>query len=211
MVQKLSSFGEKREDSRLKRLEEQKKKLIKELKDSTRFDKISSLLTKYDPDSNSSLISRSNPPAPLMNQNQMQAPGARGTKAGAGLLDSALDSVSKFAQSIMGDNPSLISELERASRAADQLKSENAALQHQLEALKAKYEPQEARVVSSDLIEGGDATTVVAISKSSSFASIKTDVSQKEEGLEVEVQVSQKALRNRKKAKDILIDQNVQI
>jgi hypothetical protein len=113
MVQKLASFGEKREDSRLKRLEEQKKKLIKELKDSTRFDKISALLTKYDPDSNSSLIPRSNGPANLTNQ--MHAPGARGTR-GAGLLDSALDSVSKFAQSIMGDNPTLLSELDSSQK-----------------------------------------------------------------------------------------------
>jgi hypothetical protein len=193
LIQRLSSLGERREDRRLKRLEEQKKKLIKELKDSTRFDKIASLLSRYDPPANVA-------PAQAMRSQAHN----QGVRVG-GVLDSALESAGKFAQSIMGDNPTLLAELQRASLAAAQLKAENQNLHQQLEALRVKYEPQEARterasshesagISPQEAMEGGDASTIVAISKSSSFASIK---SQKEEEGDLKLDADSKGLRQR--------------
>ncbi|KAG1662051.1 hypothetical protein FOA52_005298 [Chlamydomonas sp. UWO 241] len=151
-------LAERREDSSIKKLEGSKKKLIKELKDSTNFEKTMALLKKYDPEQQVALRAQT--------QSELRAGGGRGQPVGgvppppppagqkgaARVLLGAFDSLA--AKCGMGNDPRMFDELRRVQTAAVALKAENDALRSALNAVCARHDEAPPCVPSFVAMEG---------------------------------------------------------
>ncbi|GAX77734.1 hypothetical protein CEUSTIGMA_g5177.t1 [Chlamydomonas eustigma] len=152
---------EAREDKQLKKLDDVKKKLIQDLKDSTKFEKTMALLKKYDPAYAAEVF-----PSPASRHrhrsvdgsgivNTSLTPGC--TNVASTLLVAAIDSVGKFATKVIGDNPTLIEELRRAQAAALHLQQENDVLRQQLQMLCSRHNEPFSVFSSKEEIERSSA------------------------------------------------------
>lgn len=151
VLKKVLSVLEQRDGVYLKRLQESRKRMLKELKDATHYEKTMALLKKYDPESQPPP-----PPPQRMTQTTPRTPGpivpaANKTPTsmliGAGNL--AFGAAGKalapmfdtIANNMIGDNPQLLDALRRAEQEVAYLRSENASLKQQLATALGEKEP----------------------------------------------------------------------
>ncbi|KAF5834834.1 hypothetical protein DUNSADRAFT_8374 [Dunaliella salina] len=144
---KIVSLFESRDNSMLKRLYDSKKKMVQDLKDSTRFEKTMALIRKYSPEDQASLAPSPQPvPIPITpatkqrQQNQpIPTPPSHLLSAAAGAGKVLFPMFDSLATNMIGDNPQLVAHLRQtqAQLAAEQQR--NAALMQQINELQAKY------------------------------------------------------------------------
>lgn len=153
------NWSESRGTSKLKKLAETKRKMVKQLKDSTRFDKTMALIKKYDPEFYEEFAVNGTPlpgqpPFSGLNkrppgQGPGRTPGGLMAKTGANVSAAAvmaaagagkvlLPMFDKLASSVIGDSPVLLEELRQAQTAALAQDRENAALRKENAALRAQ-------------------------------------------------------------------------
>ncbi|GFH27983.1 uncharacterized protein HaLaN_26387 [Haematococcus lacustris] len=137
-----------RDQRELQRVTDTKKRMVKDLKDSTHFEKTMELLKKYDPEQQQPLPvlalpaagglgtgGRLTPTSQLLARTSTAAVAAA---AGAGkALFPLLDSL---ANNMIGDNPHLVEELRRTQRQMQGLQERNAALKAELLELHKRYD-----------------------------------------------------------------------
>lgn len=149
IIQWLLKIRDKRLIRRLKSLETKMKRMIHDLKDSTRYDKTQKLLEKYDPEyvpsspskgfSNSTHFAPPMTPGlrhrPMSSVQAQSNPGMMsplaGLQRGVGAAGSRVVPLLSSLAGMVGDNPALIEGLKTAQSEAEKLRSQVEKLQHE--------------------------------------------------------------------------------
>lgn len=155
LAQYLCSWKDAAQSKKTQRLVDIKRKLIKELRDSTRYDKTHQLIKKYDPDATPASVLRPKPGGwdalvppvrGVANGTSLNAAtSAAGAAAGAmgGVSKALFPVIEKLASSMIGDNPVVLEQfrqvqhqLEDAQQQASALWAENVELREEVQRLR---------------------------------------------------------------------------
>ncbi|KAL3140137.1 hypothetical protein ABBQ38_004414 [Trebouxia sp. C0009 RCD-2024] len=163
VLQWLLKIRDKRLAGRLKSLETKMKRMVHDLKDSTRFDKTQKLLEKYDPEyvpsspnraaasKNSTQFAASTPGLRHRNLSQVQGQANAGVlsplaglQRGVGAAGSKVVPLLTSLAGMVGDNPALMDTLKAAQSEAEKLRSQVDKLQRENHLLRARLGEGEA-------------------------------------------------------------------